>query len=73
MHSYIPTSVVLTLCILKVELLCPIKTAPFLNHWYVKSVGVPPATTLISTELPEDTVCGSLMLIIYAGAEEKKC
>ena len=55
----------------RVEPVSPDITIPFLRHWYVRPVGVPPATTLISTELPEDTVCGSLMLMICAGPINK--
>ena len=69
---YTPMSLLLIFWIVRVEPVSPDKTIPFLSHWYVRPVGVPPATTLISTELPEDTICGPLMLMICAGPINKE-
>ena len=69
---YTPMSLLLIFLMVRVEPVSPDITIPFLIHWYVRPVGVPPATTLISTELPEDTVCGSLMLMICAGPINKE-
>ena len=70
LQEYTPISETLTLDIVRVEFVSSDRMTPFLDHWYVKSSGVPPAVTSIVTGLPTATVCGPLILTTKAGPFE---